>query len=278
MVIHFMKKNTVLFIGNEKLVSKDFVDIIDEHFEPLFSHSMEETIDRLAIYENEISVVVIDLDNISPYGLDILKQLVPKIEHYSLPFIAISKEHKYEIGCLDLGASEFIDLNNIKPQVVIKRINKVITSNPQVSSANHNNAYMRIAAALSDEYFVIYYVNLETGRFIEYSSNGGYETLGVETEGEDFFATSKRNILQVIYPEDCVYMLKNFTRENIISTLEKEGKFHLSYRLLVNDQVMHVRLKATRLGGNKNDYLVIGVTNVLSSALILDKKIENSEN
>ena len=52
---------------------------------------------------------------------------------------------------------------------------------------------MRIAQALASDYIITYYVNLETGRFIEYSASDAFRGLDIEKGGTDFSATQTRD-------------------------------------------------------------------------------------
>ena len=48
--------------------------------------------------------------------------------------------------------------------------------------------YNNIAMTLSRDYFVIYYVDINTSKYIQYSINADIQALNVEAEGNDFFA------------------------------------------------------------------------------------------
>ena len=83
--------------------------------------------------------------------------------------------------------------------------------------------YATIVHALATDYFCIYYVNPDTGRFIEYSAHEMYHGLGIERSGDDFFYDSRQNILRVIHPDDVDMFLEAFTRENVIAALDHHG-------------------------------------------------------
>ena len=122
--------------------------------------------------------------------------------------------------------------------------------------------YASIAEALASDYFSIYYVDTETDQFIEYSSHKGYEELNIEKGGNDFFNLSRKNILRVVYPEDQERFLKVFTKENLLSEMDRTGTFTLTYRLLFSDKPTYVSMKATRMTNEHDKHIVIGVNNV----------------
>jgi hypothetical protein len=57
-----------------------------------------------------------------------------------------------------------------------------------ISEPNEGATYAEIARALAADYYNIYVVDLDTERFIEYTSPVGQEELAMERHGENFFA------------------------------------------------------------------------------------------
>ena len=78
---------------------------------------------------------------------------------------------------------------------------------------NKKFALRGISRALAADYFCIYYVDTDTGRFIEYSSDEHYRTLGIEKSGEDFFGLCRKNIPRVVHPDDAELFLSLFTKD-----------------------------------------------------------------
>ena len=129
-------------------------------------------------------------------------------------------------------------------------------------SAEPNLTYTSIAQALAEDYFSIYYVDIKTDKFIEYSSNGEYLDLGIEKQGDDFFELCRKNIRRVGYAEDIDNFLAEFTKENIMEGLAQRGSFTLTYRLVMEGVPTYVHLKATPMRGDNGDHIVIGISNV----------------
>ena len=122
--------------------------------------------------------------------------------------------------------------------------------------------YGRVAQALAGDYFSIYVVDPDTDRFTEYSSTGDYDSLGIEKEGEDFFGTSRKNMSRVIYPGDKDRFLGTFTREKVMSILERDGSFTMKYRLMLGDAPVYVSMKATLMEDEAGRHLIIGTNNI----------------
>ena len=122
--------------------------------------------------------------------------------------------------------------------------------------------YASLAKALAADYFSIYYVDTETDRFTEFTANAAYEDLGIEKAGENFFQVSRQNVRRVIHPEDQGEFLRLFTKKNLLRELDKNGAFTISYRLVFDGNPAWVSMKAIRMGGSRDNHIVIGVNNI----------------
>jgi diguanylate cyclase (GGDEF)-like protein len=121
--------------------------------------------------------------------------------------------------------------------------------------------YAHIAKALSANYTYLYYVNMETEEFVEYRPDPQREDLSLERHGGDFFAQSRKDALQALYKEDQKAFIEAFTKENMEQTLDTEGTYTLTYRLLINDVPTYVNMKGVRMRGDRK-HVIIGVSNV----------------
>ena len=86
-----------------------------------------------------------------------------------------------------------------------------------------NETYSQIVNALAKQYEVIYYVDLETDHYKEYSSSEKYAQLRIGESGLDFFGDTKRNMNNQIYPEDLPMMEKAMDRQQFINDLNETG-------------------------------------------------------
>ena len=126
---------------------------------------------------------------------------------------------------------------------------------------NAGTSYGQVARALASDYVDLYYVNLDTEEFIEYSPVAELEDLAMERHGEDFFAASRRDARLHLYTEDQENFVKVFTKENVVKVLDTEGQFKLSYRLMIDGKPTYVGMKAVRLPGDRS-HIILGVTDV----------------
>ncbi len=121
---------------------------------------------------------------------------------------------------------------------------------------NASAMYANIIRALSASYSRLYYVDLETGDFIEYRSDAG--DLAEERQGKHFFEASAVDAAEQIYPADLEMFLDAFTKEKVLREVDERGAFTLSYRLVAGGKPVLMSMKATRLPDDER-HLFIGV-------------------
>lgn len=167
------------------------------------------------------------------------------------------------------GSKAHYYISKIAENPVTKRTALVVAV-LSVRDAETGETYANIARALAMDYFNLFYVNLETEEFIEYSSNVGEDEISTERHGEKFFSKSREKALTVLHKDDRDLFIKSFTRENVLSQIDKNGTFTLIYRLLKFDVPFYVNLKAVRMKNDKK-HLIVGVSNIDSQ--VKQKKI-----
>ena len=156
-----------------------------------------------------------------------------------------------------LGMS--IDISEL---VLVKQENAK-TKDAYDQAVNLGMTYSRIARALSSDYSFIYYVNIVTDRYREYTpkDDGVQLDLEIEREGENFFGLARERVANALYGDDQDMFLKSFSKENILNVIDEEGKFMITYRLMINGKPTYVNLKAARLEED-DDHIIIGVNDV----------------
>ena len=122
--------------------------------------------------------------------------------------------------------------------------------------------YAHIARALSLDFANLFYVDLDTERFIEYSSSAGKESLAVERRGSDFFRQSLRDAKKRIHPDDYPMFQDSFNKPNILDTLDRQQSFSLTYRLMQDGVPNYMSMKVSRLPEDAGNHIIVGVSNV----------------
>ena len=126
----------------------------------------------------------------------------------------------------------------------------------------HHVTFSSIARALSQDYFGIFYVDVETDRYIEYRSIDEHDHVNTEKEGKDFFKTRRKNIIDFIHPDDRETFLEMFTKENILNELRKNQIFTYTYRLIFEGIPSYVYMKVIGMEEENASHIVIGLSNV----------------
>ncbi len=129
------------------------------------------------------------------------------------------------------------------------------------AAAVEAETYSHIARALASRYEVIYYIDLESNAYTEYSSSEQYAKLGVRTRGKDFFAACVRDIRKYIYPDDVPGLLKQLEKENLLKTLSATGSASFTYRQQLDDRIQYVTMIGVR-PKNDSKNLIMGVINI----------------
>ena len=122
-------------------------------------------------------------------------------------------------------------------------------------------AYARLNA-LSGDILCVYVVVPETGRYRKYSATGGYESFALPKEGADFFADSRRQGGEVIYPEDLNRFLTSFTGQRVMEDIHRYGIYTLSYRLMMEGRPRYVQLKAAMMEEKEGQRLIVGISDI----------------
>ena len=111
-------------------------------------------------------------------------------------------------------------------------------------------------------------MDLDTDRFIEYTSSVGGDELAMERHGNDFFESAKRDTMTRIYEDDRELFLTFFSKENIIKELDEQGVFTTTYRLVDSGKPVYANMKITRLEGSNR--IILGIS-------IIDSQMKERE-
>ena len=118
-----------------------------------------------------------------------------------------------------------------------------------------------VARSLGSLFEVIYYIDIETGKYTEYCSSERYSQLGISGEGEDFFRNLSEDIEKHIYPDDRERLLRELEKDNLLESLNRSNSFLIDYRQVMDGSVQYLRLIVFRRGSD-SDHLVIAVRNI----------------
>jgi diguanylate cyclase (GGDEF)-like protein len=125
-------------------------------------------------------------------------------------------------------------------------------------ASEERDVFARLSA-LNGNMMVLYFVDPETDHYTEYSATSGFEWLGIDKRGDDFFAATLENSRRAVHPEDQELFRSRISKENIMSAIEQDGVFMLDYRLIGGALPTYVRFKAAQIVENGKPMLIVGV-------------------
>lgn len=125
-------------------------------------------------------------------------------------------------------------------------------------AAEDRKTYLRLSALVGN-LVVLYYVDPEGGAYTEFSTSAGYDSLGISKRGDDFFKAAHETSLRVVHPEDREMFHAKVTKENVLSTIERDGAFVLEYRLVGGELPTYVKLKVAQVVEDGKAVLVVGL-------------------
>ncbi len=148
---------------------------------------------------------------------------------------------------------------DVTDMVSIRR--EYATSKEEYEKARKNSIiFTRIAQTLSHGYADMYYVDLNTDDFIEFNTDPESGELKETRCGSDFFESCKAAAKKYVFPEDLDVFLNGMKRENVLNSLEKNGFFTITYRLITKKGPYYVALRINRI--ETDNCIVVGVTDV----------------
>ena len=168
--------------------------------------------------------------------------------------------HNVVRKCVEPGSRTFYD-EKMPDGSVVHSFARRIGRNPvtgdvafavavlSITEAEEGETYADIVRALAADYYNIYVVDLDTDRYIAYTSPSGREEMADVRHAEDFFTVVREVIQKRIYQDDQAQFLNTLSKENIICRLERDGVFTTVCRVIDRGYPEYVSLKALRLQG-----------------------------
>ena len=117
--------------------------------------------------------------------------------------------------------------------------------------------------AITGNYLVVYVVDPRTDHFREFSSTESYaQSFLLEKEGDAFFERSREVSKQCVYPTDLGRFLAVFTKENVLTAIERDGIFTLGYRFFMEGKPIHVQMKAAMVEEDDGPRIIVGLNDI----------------
>ncbi|MCR5806418.1 MAG: GGDEF domain-containing protein [Oscillospiraceae bacterium] len=136
----------------------------------------------------------------------------------------------------------------------------VLNVDAQTRRDSAGRTYSHIAEALAGRYEVIYYVDVDSNEYIQYSASEQYSKLGTTQKGDDFFADTERDIKKYVYFDDMPRLLAEMQKPRLMNNLAQSGFVSINYRQLLGGRQQYMNMTVVH---PKNDehHIILGVLN-----------------
>ena len=115
----------------------------------------------------------------------------------------------------------------------------IIHSYVEAGERKEKEIYDNIATKLAENYEAIYYINIETGAFREFSKSDIYASMQVPISGRDFYEETRLNIERFVHPDDREFAGNLYHKETMLKILEEKKSYSYKYRIMINGQQRH---------------------------------------
>ena len=121
--------------------------------------------------------------------------------------------------------------------------------------------YSHIAYALARAYTDLFYVNMDTGEFIEYYSDDERGMLLEARRATNFFESCEREAKLYVHPEDQDAFVAAMNREFLSDALDRSEEFEMTYRRIKDGRSFYVQMNVSRMKDDER-LIVIAVTDI----------------
>ncbi|MBQ2089170.1 MAG: GGDEF domain-containing protein [Lachnospiraceae bacterium] len=106
----------------------------------------------------------------------------------------------------------------------------------ELGEQKEKKLYDDIARGLADDYAAMYYIDINTGEFLEYITSQEYMDMNIPVFGQDFYAETLANIEQYVYPDDQELARSYYSKRAMLANLEGRKSYSYKYHLMVDGQ------------------------------------------
>ncbi len=128
----------------------------------------------------------------------------------------------------------------------------VIHSFVQAREKKEKEIFDHIATGLAEDYEAMYYINIETGEYLEFSASQEYASLNVPTTGRDFYAETRVNAVKYAHPADREFAESFYYKDTMLKNLVGKKSYSYKYRIMVGEQPRYFRFTVMRAYDDKH--------------------------
>jgi len=102
-------------------------------------------------------------------------------------------------------------------------------------------AYKQVAITLSTHFDGLYYVDIETGSYVEFVPIGILKDQGLPSRGKNFFRDAVKCAKRCVHPEDLDQALSFLDKETMLDYLSRNKSHVAVYRIVSEGEITHLR-------------------------------------
>ena len=149
---------------------------------------------------------------------------------------------------------------DISDQFRISR-NNAMTRESYEKARGTGIVFTHIAQTLAQGYLDLYYIDINSEEFIEYRTDQETGVLSERRRGWHFFEACMDEIEEHVFSEDKNAVISAMDRKTLEASLDQDGSFMMSFRLIGNPEPRYVSLKVARMKDDER-YIVLSLTDV----------------
>ena len=138
---------------------------------------------------------------------------------------------------------------------------KALTKEAYEKARKDGIIFTHIAQALAQGFQYLFYVDLNTEEFIQYSSDNKDGSLSEVRRGWHFFEEGQDAAEQNVYPEDREDVIRSMDRKTLVAALDQNNTFMMTYRMMTPKEPVYVSMKVTRMQDDER-FIIMSITDI----------------
>ena len=120
------EKRRILIVDDEMINREILRAALSEDYEVIIAENGRDAFTQIQNSEREISLILLDLLMPVMSGMEVLKRLRESRDWSKIPVIVMTADHKSEVECLELGATDFISKPYPPRDIILARVRRII--------------------------------------------------------------------------------------------------------------------------------------------------------
>ena len=135
--------------------------------------------------------------------------------------------------------------------------------------------YDNIAKSLAEDYEAMYYINIESGKFLEFSKSEEYASMNVPVLGRDFYKETCDNIEYFVHPDDREFAKNLHRKETMLNNLKDRKSYSYKYRVIIDGQPRYFQFTVLRTNDDK--HFVLYEKDINDEITVENMRLENQK-